>query len=93
MLGTARNHKTASVLRGLDKTKLSLMTNESEITESNNHFREAWHLFTRSANSSVDKIPEHEKIRREKENSKQNPACVAFAVKRDTHTENNGARL
>src|SRR5215467_13061721 len=45
----------------------------------------------RSANSSIDKIPEHEEIRREKENRKQNPACVAFAVKQNTHTESSGA--
>src|SRR5215469_10552186 len=45
----------------------------------------------RSANSSIDKIAEHEKIRREKENSKQNPARVAFAVKQNTHTESKGA--
>src|SRR5215472_2830562 len=44
----------------------------------------------RSANSSIDKIAEHEKIRREKENSKQNPVRAAFAVKQNTHTESKG---
>ena len=45
---------------------------------------------TRGANSSIDKIAEHEKIRREKENSKQNPTRVAFAVKQNTHNESKG---